>query len=135
MISRDWSFENQKINGWFGDVRGWASWDGVSCVQRRSSCGLHVVSWNLLAREFTWHNTAHHGGYVYEDMAHTKLRFQLAAEKMLEWNADVFLLQECSSLFFDDQWNTWASILRKHYILFRTFLYCRNVQYQALLSW
>ena len=82
-----------------------------------------VLSWNLLAAEFTKFNhkppgcvQGHHNPHeVTETSQQTAARYSLASDALIKRQPDAVLLQECSSEFFDISVNPRASALLTHF--------------------
>jgi len=93
--------------------------------RRNGDLSFTVLSWNILAREFTMFNRKPPGcvqGHLNPDNeleteSQTAARYSLAAEALIARKADAVLLQECSKSFFDALVNPLASSLLEHYAI------------------
>eukprot|EP00667_Euglena_gracilis_P017075 EG_transcript_17934 len=87
---------------------------------RPSTSSLHLLTWNLLAHQFTasvkkFHLTESETGR--ESPAQTAARYATATTAILKQLADVVLLQECSAAFLapEPKLNPHAVTLQSHY--------------------
>ena len=81
---------------------------------------LSVMSWNVLARQYTRHNKQYHrAGPGVEDPLQTCRRYKIAGDEIINRNCDVVLLQECEAAFFRADWNLAARELLSKYTVFR----------------
>lgn len=66
---------------------------------------LKIISWNILAHDFTHYNSIHHlnGMKMIESQTQTRLRYEWAHDQLMSEDADVVLLQEVSPLFFQQR--------------------------------
>ena len=81
---------------------------------------LSVMSWNLLARQYTKHNRHYHlAGPDVEDPSQTRRRYTIAGDEIVNRNCDLVFLQECEAAFFIADWNLAATELNSKYMVFR----------------
>jgi len=91
--------------------------DGKKDNSRQS---LRVITWNVLARPYTKYNPQHHrASGKMEDENQTLQRYTLAGEELVGRAADIVLLQECESAFFEPRWNLAAEKLQEAYYSYR----------------
>ena len=80
---------------------------------------LSLMTFNVLAREYTSHNQdAHCNCAILEDPSQTKRRYKLASKQILDSDNDLVFLQECSPQFFETDMNEFADQLLEAYELF-----------------
>mmetsp|Transcript_39559 Transcript_39559/g.93144 ORF Transcript_39559/g.93144 Transcript_39559/m.93144 type:complete len:312 (-) Transcript_39559:24-959(-) len=80
---------------------------------------LTVMSWNVLARQYTKYNGQHHRATSrLEEKSQTHMRYTLAGEAILANNNEVVLLQECEEAFFESEWNAAAERLLQKYDIY-----------------
>lgn len=89
---------------------------------------FNVLSWNILARPFTYFNKeppgcvqGHHNPSAdIESTAQTRARYGLVSDALLARRPDVVLLQECEKAFFEAELNPRAAEVNSAYELFAT---------------
>ena len=90
-----------------------------------SSQSISMLTWNVLARDYTKYNKelpgcvqGHHNpeGRL-ETVEQTRARHKLAVTAIIERAPDAVLLQELSADFFDTEFNPFAAILQDHFVL------------------
>ena len=98
---------------------GGASWEDIVSASLQKT-ELSVMSWNVLARQYTRHNRQYHrAGPGVEDPLQTCRRYKIAGDEIVNRSCDVVLLQECEAAFFSADWNLAARELLSKYTVFR----------------
>ena len=83
---------------------------------KTGACVFRWLVWNVLAREFTYHNQEHHlSGSRLENTRQTRARYGKVMSKIKNANADLICLQECGKSFLEFEFNPGVDWLRETY--------------------